>query len=77
MCGNEWVMGWSMGFGWLWGLVIIVLIIWGVKTFAGNNRNSYTNSGKEESALEILKKLYASGEFDREEFEKRKSGLLR
>jgi putative membrane protein len=72
----EWAMGWGMGFGWMWGLLFIVLIIWGVKTIAGNNCNSYINNGKEESPLEILKKRYASGGFDREEFKKRKSDLI-
>jgi putative membrane protein len=72
----EWSMGWGMGFGWLWWLVIIGLIIWGVKTLAGNNQNSYTNSGNKQNALDILKKRYARGEINREEFEKRKTDLL-
>jgi putative membrane protein len=72
----EWGMGWGMGFGWMWWLVIIGIIIWGVKTLAGNSQKSYTNSEKEESALEILKKRYASGEINREKFERRKSDLI-
>jgi putative membrane protein len=72
----EWSMGWGMTFGWLWWLVIIGLIIWGVKTLAGNNQNSYTNSGNKQNALDILKKRYARGEINREEFEKRKTDLL-
>ena len=64
--------GW--GLGWIfmivfWGLLIaglIFLIRWLV---------GMTRSRKEESALDILKKRYARGEIDQEEFEKRKKDI--
>ncbi|MFQ5676756.1 MAG: SHOCT domain-containing protein [bacterium] len=67
--------GWGgMWFGWLFWLVILGLIIWGVKTIAGSNRGRETNS-QQESALEILKKRYARGEINDDEFEEKKRRL--
>ncbi len=67
--------GWGMGFGWLFWLVIIGLIIWGVKSLSGPSRNQGSGT-QEESALDILKKRYARGEIDDEEFEEKKRRLL-
>lgn len=60
--------GWMMLFWVVLFIVIIVLIV-----------RLLMSSGKEhdrDSALETLKKRYARGEIDREEFEKRKKDLL-
>jgi putative membrane protein len=74
-----WGMSWCMGFNGVFWFIIFGLIIWlmvlGVSTLAENNQNFHTNRRKKESALEILKKRYASGEFNREEFKQRKSDL--
>lgn len=54
-----------------WGILLIIMIAVLVKVFT--NRRT-RNSG--ESPIAILKRRYASGEIDKEEFEKRKKELL-
>ena len=46
---------------------IVLLVVWLVKTVSGR--------GRQESALDILKKRYARGEITKEEFEERKRDL--
>lgn len=65
-------MSWGMGFGWLIGLAVLVLLIWTV-TRSVNSGNSVPEERK--SALDILKERYARGEINKEEFEDRKSVL--
>lgn len=69
--------GYGMGWGWFgpflmiafWALVIAG-IVYLVKAIAGRGAPA-----KEESPLDILKKRYAKGEIDHEEFIKRKKDL--
>lgn len=57
--------GWGMGFGWLFG--IIVLFIWIIsKTI------SHAYPSDQKSALDILKERYARGEISNGEFEEKK-----
>ena len=76
---HDWgMMNWGWGgmiFQVLFWLVIIGLIIWGVKYITGQSRTS-NSSSTGDSALDILKKRYAKGEIDREEFEQKKKDLL-
>ena len=76
MHGMNWGMGWGMGFGWLFWLVIIGLLIWAVKSISDRPRASQPYRSSSEDALEILKKRFARGEIDEEEFEQRKRRLL-
>lgn len=71
------MMGGGFGiFSWLIGLVILGLLIWGVvllvKGIAGSGGGGLPAG---ESALEILKKRYARGEINKEEFEQKKKDL--
>lgn len=65
---NDWNMH---GFGWLFWLIVIALLIWFIVSFlSGRNRNI-----SNESALDILKKRFARGEITKEEFEEKKKAL--
>ena len=77
-----WMMsGLGMGygfFGWLMMLLLWILIIAGI-VFAVRwffDQGSQKGSRVEETALDILKKRYASGEIDKEEFETMKQELM-
>ncbi len=65
------MMGYGGGIFWLlfWILVIIGLALLIRYLWQGGKR-------EEESALEILKKKYASGEIGKEEFEEKRKDLL-
>ena len=68
--------GWGMGMGWWWiiGLIVLIAVIWMVVKSMNRNTGSTQSPGK--SALDILKERYASGEIDKEEYEKRKKDLM-
>ncbi len=70
-------MGWGgMWFGWIIWLVIIGGIVWAVVTIVNNNNRKQQNYfPREEDSLEILKKRYARGEINREQFEQMKQDL--
>ncbi len=76
MWGFQEGMGWWWVFGSMWMLVfwaiIIGLVIWGVKQFAGDRAVGRTS---EDTPLEIAQKRLARGEINREEFEQIKIGL--
>ncbi len=71
MWGNQGFMG---GFMWIFWIAIIVDIIFLVKWIVMQSRPG--GQQREESPLEILKKRYARGEIDKEEFEQKKKDLL-
>ncbi len=71
-----------MGFGGIFGILLIAVIVWAVIQFTNNNnsRNPFNTTGRkigsgEENALDILKKRYARGEISKEEYEKMKQDL--
>lgn len=74
MFGHDGWMGFGGGFMWLFWILLIVIIVWAVKAVAGGGSTSPTH---EESPMEILKKRYARGEIDEEEFERRRKELER
>lgn len=57
----------------LWGLLFIILVVVIVRLLTNNKPQK--NSG--DSSIDILKRRYARGEIDKEEFEKRKKELLK
>ncbi len=71
MWGNQGFMG---GFMWIFWIAIIVGIIFLVKWMVQQSRPGGQQQG--ENSLEILKKRYARGEIDKEEFEQKKKDLL-
>lgn len=59
------------GFMWIFWILIIVFIIYAIKAGMGNS----TDDSSKESPLEILKKRYARGEINEEEYERRRKEL--
>jgi putative membrane protein len=76
------MMDWGFGTGWFglimmgfFWILIIVAIIFLVRWLAVSNRLGSHGQKPEETALEILKKRYARGEINKEEFEQKKRDL--
>ncbi len=82
--GESWGMmgpGMMGGFGWMWlmpvfWIVFLGLIIWAVvAAVRGSSESRSPDSSKADSALELLKKRYARGEINKEEYEEKKKDL--
>ncbi|MBE0428165.1 MAG: SHOCT domain-containing protein [Nitrospirae bacterium] len=77
------MMGWGYGMAWLWTIIIIafwVTVIVGIIFLIRWLALSTKQRGEvksEDSALEILKKRYARGEINKEEYEERRRNLER
>jgi putative membrane protein len=75
--------GYGWGFGGLsWmmpivGIVVLGLVIWGIVMLVrgGSLGSSRMGPSATESALDILKRRYASGDISKEEFEEKKKAL--
>ncbi|MCL4551095.1 MAG: SHOCT domain-containing protein [Bacteroidetes bacterium] len=81
---------WNSGCSWWWGpgyffggpfSMIVGLIFWALVIYAIfrlisnlTNRSAVT-SGKENTPLEILKRRYAAGDIDEDEFDRKKRNL--
>jgi putative membrane protein len=71
-----------MGFGGIWGLLLIGVIVWAVIQFinkdsSGNpiTSNRQVQSADKDTAQEILKKRYARGEISQEDYERMKESV--
>ncbi|SMO89628.1 SHOCT domain-containing protein [Fodinibius sediminis] len=62
--------GWMMVF---WWLLIFGLIVFAIRALMNSNQNKQ----QKETPMDILKRRYAEGEIDEEEFNKRKQELLK
>lgn len=78
-----WPYSWGWGFGILgWIMPVIMIVFWGlviwlvVVLVRRSSRHSYRMSERSDSALEILKRRYASGEINKQEFEEKKKDLI-
>lgn len=68
----DWYMGWGMGWGmWFLPLILVILLLY----FLSDNKRRIRN-GDGESAREILKRRYASGEITKEQFEEMKKDIF-
>ncbi len=81
--------GWGMmgpgmmgGFGWMWLMPIFFILFWGlviwgiVALVRGLSGSRGSDSSKADSALEVLKRRYARGEINKEEYEEKKKDLI-
>jgi putative membrane protein len=77
----QWGMGYGMmgGFGFLFVIIfwvlIVVLIILLIRRLLSSAPTRISSPHQEDSALELLKKRYARGEIEKEEFEAKKKDL--
>jgi putative membrane protein len=69
------MMGWGCGMGWPWPMMFIfwIVVIAGIVYFVRSASRGRSNAS--ESALDILKKRYAKGEINKEEYEKIKKDI--
>lgn len=66
------------GFGWIFWLAVIIIIVWLVfRVILGGKNKATFGVHEEESALDILEKRYAKGEISKEEFEEKKKTLTK
>lgn len=75
---GPWMMG---GFGGMWFMPIFMIIFWGlviwgiVALVRSVSEPRSSDASKSESALDVLKRRYARGEINKEEFEEKKKDL--
>ena len=76
------MMGSGMSFGWVFVPIFMILfwglVIWGVVALVrglSGSRSSDSDSSRPDSALEVLKKRYARGEINKEEYEEKKKDI--
>ncbi len=68
--GSMWFGG---GFMWIFWILVIVVLVWVVKTAMPSTGSK--NANTDESPLEILKKRYARGEIEEDEYIRRRNEL--
>ncbi len=71
--GGYSMMGFGMGFGFLFMILFLAAVVWLVISLI----NAAQSGRKEEDALTILKKRYASGEISKKQYEEMKKELNR
>jgi len=70
MFGHNDTMWFGGGYMWLFWIFLIVVIVLAMKFVSGNSAGS-SGSRDDESPMSILKKRYARGEIDEEEYNRR------
>ena len=66
-------MSWGMGFGWIFGIAVLAIMIWLIVRVVGTGNNPQKINYR--SALDILKDRYARGEIGKDEFEEIKKSV--
>ncbi len=78
------MMGGYGGYGMGWSGIIVMITFWVllivglvflIRYLATSSKNENPDTEGKDTALEILKKRYASGEIDKDEFEERRRDL--
>ena len=77
---GPWMMG---GFGGMWFMPILMIVFWGLVIWGivalvrgAASPNNSGSSNQVDSALEILKRRYARGEINKQEYEEKKKDLV-
>ncbi len=65
----------GMWFGWIFWLIIIGIIVWLLINQSKRNRNQDQVKPHIETPIDILKKRYAKGEINKEQFDQMKKDL--
>ena len=73
--GGGGMMGGS-GWGWIFMLLFWGLVIWGVVALVRGAAGSGPSAPHPDSALELLKRRYARGEINKQEYEEKKRDLV-
>ena len=75
-------MGWGYGIGWLWPIMMVVFwiaiivgIIFLIRWLVVSTRTATRGAGFDDTPLEIIKRRYARGEINKEEFEEKRRDL--
>jgi putative membrane protein len=69
-------MGWGgMWFGWLISIIALFLIIWVIIRFSVSGPYRRQSPAPNEAPLDILKRRYAKGEINKEQFDRMKKDL--
>jgi putative membrane protein len=76
------MMGWGYGMGWfgtilmaVFWIAILVGLVFLIRWVVVSTKPEAREAKPEDSAMEILKKRYARGEIDKQEFEEKKKAL--
>lgn len=65
---------WWTPFAWILGLAVLILLVWMI---AARTSGGFSVRSAEDTAEQILKRRYAKGEIDREEYERRLADIRR